>query len=276
MILTLDIYILFVGLLFVYGPSGGGKTTFIKDFLYECENHFDTSVDRIVYIYSIWHELLDRLRDSRPEIEFVENIFPDSQFFSKDQNNLVIYDDLIVELASSSYLTRLCTKNYTKYNLFCIVISQLLFHPGEPFKSLTSNATNIILFKHRRSKQQINIFIRQIGSTRLTSGGFHYQSLYSSVCDDYYSITKEYRGQGDNGTMDSGGCCCTFNSTFFRLSLQIKTLIMESLVVYHKITSSGPFTYLVIDLHPQSKSLDKVFTNMLFSDDRSMVVFDCE
>jgi ABC-type polar amino acid transport system ATPase subunit len=96
-VLTLAVCILCIGLLFVYGPSGSGKTTFIKDFLYECENHFDTNIDRIVYIYSIWHSLLDRLRDLRPEIEFVENTFPDSQFFSKDQNNLVVYDDLIIE-----------------------------------------------------------------------------------------------------------------------------------------------------------------------------------
>jgi GTPase SAR1 family protein len=151
-VLTLAACILCIGLLFIYGPSGSGKTTFIKDFLYECENHFDTNMDRIVYIYSIWHGLLDCLRNLSPEIEFVENIFADSQFFSKDQNIFVVYDDLIIELASSSYLTKLCTKNYTKFNLCCVVISQLLFHPGEPFKSLTSNATNIIFFKHRRSK----------------------------------------------------------------------------------------------------------------------------
>ena len=211
-----NIYLsLYTGLLFVYGPSGSGKSTFVKNFLYECESHFDKPIDRIVYFYSIWHQVLAELKDNRPDIEFVEHVFPENDFFNQAHNNIVIFDDLILELSRSSYLTRLSTKYYTKFNLFCIVISQVLFHPSEGFKSLTSNATNLILFKHRRSRQQINIFLRQIGSPSLTS-------------------------------------------------------------VYHKVTSSGPFSYIAIDLHPQSISEYKVYSDMLYSEDKSMVLFECD
>mgnify|MGYP006230504467 CR=1 FL=1 len=88
-------------------------------------------------------------------------------------------------------------------------------HASEGFKSLTSNATNLVLFKHRRSKQQINIFLRQIGSGNLSS-------------------------------------------------------------VYHNVTGSLPFSYLAIDLHPQSVAEFKVYSHMLYCEEKSMVLFDCE
>lgn len=204
-----------IGLLFLYGPSGSGKSTFVKNFLRECEHHFDKPVDRIVYFYSIWHGVLQELKELRPDIEFVENTFPDSDFFNQAHNNIVIYDDLIIELSRSGYLTRLSTKLYTKYNCFVIVLSQILFHASEGFKSLTSNATNLVLFKHRRSRQQINIFLRQIGSGNLSS-------------------------------------------------------------VYHNVTGSLPFSYLAIDLHPQSVAEFKVYSHMLYCEEKSMVLFDCE
>lgn len=165
----------------VCGPTGCGKTVFVKAFLRHLSLVSDVCFERILFYYAEWQEAYRRLQyDTRVKeqpwgctntktakkkniIEFREGL-PRPEDYSNDplSPKLVIIDDLMRESSSCDAIVDLFTKGSHHKNLSVILISQNLFHQGRGQRDISLNANYIVVFKNPRDRAQIRHLARQV------------------------------------------------------------------------------------------------------------------
>ena len=151
----------------VCGPTGCGKTIFVKTFLKYLPEMADVSFERILFYYAEWQEAYRQLRfDSGQKkyiVEFREGL-PRAEDYSLDPHRpkLVIIDDLMRESSSGDVIVDLFTKGSHHKNLSVILISQNLFHQGRGQRDISLNANYIVVFKNPRDRAQIRHLARQV------------------------------------------------------------------------------------------------------------------
>ena len=88
------------------GPTGSGKTQFVKRMTLEGESVVDKPPDRILWLYGEYQDAYDELKASISNIRFVEGFPPDlNALVDPSVNNLVVVDDLMLECSKDSRLT---------------------------------------------------------------------------------------------------------------------------------------------------------------------------
>lgn len=148
----------------ISGPSGCGKSTFVRRFLSHADRMCTVKFARILLYYGEWQEAY---RELGANIEFHEGL-PQSSDFSHDPQNakLVIVDDLMREAAASSSaggaIVDLFTKGSHHRNLSVMFLTQNLFHQGPGQRSISLNATYILVFKNPRDRSQVYHLARQV------------------------------------------------------------------------------------------------------------------
>ncbi|XP_071581967.1 uncharacterized protein [Temnothorax nylanderi] len=156
----------------VCGPTGCGKTIFVKTFLRQLSHMSDVRFERVLFYYAEWQEAYRHLQyDAREEavpkkkniIEFHEGL-PRPEDYSADplSPKLVIIDDLMRESSSCDAIVDLFTKDSHHKNLSVILISQNLFHHGRGQRDISLNANYIVVFKNPRDRAQIRHLARQV------------------------------------------------------------------------------------------------------------------
>lgn len=157
----------------VCGPTGCGKTIFVKTFLRHLSTMTDARFDRILFYYAEWQEAYRQLQQelTRSEgktkrgctIEFREGL-PRPEDYSNDPlaAKLVIIDDLMRESSSCDVIVDLFTKGSHHKNLSVVLISQNLFHQGRGQRDISLNANYIVVFKNPRDRAQIRHLARQV------------------------------------------------------------------------------------------------------------------
>ena len=143
------------------GPTGCGKTTFIKKLLENLENVMVPRPQRIIYCFSIWQKTFDELLLNNPSIEFKQGLI-DVQEIDKDVLNLVIIDDLMNELKDDATLSEFFTKGSHHRNMSVIFMTQNLFVQGKQMRSVSLNAHYLIVFKNPRDKAQFACLSRHM------------------------------------------------------------------------------------------------------------------
>lgn len=152
------------------GPTGCGKTIFVKTFLRHISLMSDTIFERVLFYYAEWQDAYRQLEyDVKEEstrrnvIEFREGL-PRAEDYSTDplSPKLVIIDDLMRESSSSDAIVDLFTKGSHHKNLSVILISQNLFHQGRGQRDISLNANYIVVFKNPRDRAQIRHLARQV------------------------------------------------------------------------------------------------------------------
>lgn len=141
----------------ISGPSGSGKSVFVKKFVTNLERMCSEKIDRVILYYSEWQPIYTQLGASN--IEFKEGLPQNSDFYDDPRAKLVIIDDLMSE-SSGKTITNLYTKGSHHRNLSVIFITQNLFHQG--LREVSLNSNYIVVFKNPRDKAQIRYFARQI------------------------------------------------------------------------------------------------------------------
>lgn len=160
----------------VCGPTGCGKTIFVKTFLRNLTRMADVRFERVLFYYAEWQEAYRQLQyDSRVKeeekrgetkkniIEFREGL-PRPEDYSNDPltPKLVIIDDLMRESSSCDVIVDLFTKGSHHKNLSVVLISQNLFHQGRGQRDISLNANYIVVFKNPRDRAQIRHLSRQV------------------------------------------------------------------------------------------------------------------
>lgn len=169
----------------VCGPTGCGKTIFVKTFLRHLSRMSNVRFERILFYYAEWQDAYQRLHCDTGEreeekseskysdntlvksrkniIEFREGL-PRPEDYSNDplSPKLVIIDDLMRESSSCDAIVDLFTKGSHHKNLSVILISQNLFHQGRGQRDISLNANYIVVFKNPRDRAQIRHLARQV------------------------------------------------------------------------------------------------------------------
>lgn len=137
----------------ISGPTGCGKSTFIKRFLRQ--NLSNIKFEDIIYCVPEGQ----RPDKSIPFTVFNEGIVDVSDF--EDQKpRLIILDDLMREADNS--VVDLFTKGSHHKNISVIFVTQNIFNQGKGRRDISLNAHYIVAFKNPRDKQQIKHLARQI------------------------------------------------------------------------------------------------------------------
>lgn len=141
------------------GPTGCGKTEFVKKFLKYIDRMSDIRFERIIFYYSEWQS---GYRDLGKNIEFREGL-PRSEDYAADPcPKLLILDDLMRESSSSAAIINLFTKGSHYNNLSVIFITQNIFHQGKGQRDISLNAQYIVAFRNLRDRTQIQHLARQL------------------------------------------------------------------------------------------------------------------
>lgn len=142
----------------ICGPTGCGKTYFVKKFFKYIREMSDVRFERVLFYYSEWQPGYTEYGE---KIEFREGL-PQSADYSNDQRpKLIVIDDLMRE-ASNNSIVDLFTKGSHHKNLSVIYITQNLFHQGHGQRDISLNANYIVVFKNPRDRAQIQHLARQV------------------------------------------------------------------------------------------------------------------
>lgn len=147
----------------VAGPTGAGKTVFIKTFLQYLNVMSNTVFDQVIFYYSEWQSAYENLHVDNKVIEFREGLPQLEDFRDVRRSKLVILDDLMHESsASGQSVVHLFTKGSHHRNLSVFFLTQNLFHQGRGQRDISLNANYIVVFKNPRDRAQIQHLARQI------------------------------------------------------------------------------------------------------------------
>ena len=148
----------------IAGPTQSGKTTLLKKILENNQLYIQPPPTRVIYCYSRWQDNFDILKLSIPNIEFKIGLI-DIDELSKEQNNLVILDDLMTESEKDNSILNLFTVDSHHKNISVILISQNLFSQGKYSRTISLNCQYLIILNNPRDKSQIYFLARQMYPT---------------------------------------------------------------------------------------------------------------
>ena len=140
----------------ISGPTGSGKTMFLKELLYK--GKLSPTPDRIVYLYKRWQPLYDQMQEFIANIEFIRGIpknLDEDSFFDVKKNNIIICDDMMSMTAVDPKIADLYTEGSHHRNLSVINLTQNLFPPGKNAVTQRRNTQYMIIFKSPMSQDQI-------------------------------------------------------------------------------------------------------------------------
>lgn len=158
------------------GPTGSGKTSFIKQFLIERQNLIDTRIYEVIYCLPE-----DQIVDRTIPYTRLHRGVPDISMFKDLLPRIVILDDLLSCVDAN--IVELFIRGSHHYNLSVMFVVQNLFSKNKGCRDISLNSHYIFLMKNPRDKQQINTLARQISPEN---------SRF--ICDAYKDATEEPYG----------------------------------------------------------------------------------
>lgn len=139
------------------GSSNSGKTELCKSLLLHRKQMFDPPPERVIWCYSEYQPSYDNIID----VEFNEGMF-DLDTLNTSQRTLIIYDDLSHDELVDKEMVRIFTKLSHHRNLSCIYITQNVFAKNKYARSISLNASYIIMMSSPRDRMQISFLARQV------------------------------------------------------------------------------------------------------------------
>jgi hypothetical protein len=137
------------------GPSGGGKTNVLLDFIHKSSGTFNRicicckSKDEPLYNY---------LSQKSPEVEFYENgDIPNIDEFDKNDNNLIVFDDLVL-MKDQSDIQEFMIRGRKK-NISVFYLSQSYYK----ISKLIRINCNYIIIKKLSSLKDLKLILSEYG-----------------------------------------------------------------------------------------------------------------
>lgn len=148
----------------ISGPTGSGKTTFLKNLLIYKNILIKPQPNKIILCYKEWQPAYDEFKNSISGIEFHDGILEMSSL-NKNFTNVIIFDDLMNECLSSESIMNLFTVGSHHKNTGVFFITHNIFSKGKFARDISLNAQYLIIFKNPRDPNQFNVLARQLFPT---------------------------------------------------------------------------------------------------------------
>jgi predicted ATPase len=156
----------------VSGPTGSGKTTFVKNLLTIGDQIFTQKPQKVFLFYKAMQDmylemekngLIDEMIDVQNGMPSLDDIHMMVEPFKNEGGSMIIFDDSMSAVNSDTELL-FCNLSHHD-NCSIIFMTQNLFFQDKVFRTMSLNSHYIVLMKNERDKQQISILGRQISPT---------------------------------------------------------------------------------------------------------------
>ena len=177
----------------IFASRQSGKTVFTKNLLLNQERLISPPFKKVIWVYKTWQDSLNELQNGDFEIQFVDDL-PNFDGMSKQENTVIVIDDLMAEAAQSDQVQALFTRG-RHLNLSVIYLAQNLFHKGKHSRDISLDTDYMILFKNARDASQITHLSRQMypHNSKFLTWAFHdaTKEPYSYLFLDLKPYTSE-------------------------------------------------------------------------------------
>jgi hypothetical protein len=119
----------------------------------------------VIYFYNQWQEGFKLFKEENIVKEWIsalpstEDIETKTLPFKHNGGSIIVIDDFAEQLNKDTVqiFTRMCHHN----NFVLILLTQNIFNPNPVFRTISLNATYVLMFKNPRDASQINCFAKQ-------------------------------------------------------------------------------------------------------------------
>ena len=153
----------------INGPTGSGKTTWLKNLLKLKKVLFDVEPKAIFLYYNMMQPiyvelknegLVDEIINVAASFPTLEDVTAKVHKFKDDGGSLIVFDDMITQL-TPDFERIFCNLSHHE-NASVILMTQNLFYNDKIYRTISLNAHYFVLMKNDRDKQQISILAKQI------------------------------------------------------------------------------------------------------------------
>ena len=137
------------------GPTGSGKSVFVRRFVHNIKHMMTPIPDRILWCYGEYQTLYGTVDG----VDFQQGL-PDLDTLDSREKHSIILDDLMDE--TDQRLASLFTKKSHHRNISVMYIVQNLFHRGKHHRTISLNAHYMVVFKNPRDVSQIMALAHQM------------------------------------------------------------------------------------------------------------------
>ena len=144
----------------VAGPTGSGKTTWVRDVL--AEQLFTQPITSVLYCYGVYQGFFDEFDKS--VVEFHQGLPTREKVESLNNGNfnVVVLDDMMQSIVKNVEIQDLFTQHCHHYNISVIFLTQNLYAQGKCARNINLNAHYIVLFANKRDESQALYLGRQL------------------------------------------------------------------------------------------------------------------
>ena len=137
------------------GPTGSGKTMFVRRFVKNIRDMMMPVPDRITWSYDVYQTIYGTITG----VDFVQGL-PDLDMLDPSERHLIIIDDQMDDVDQK--VSDLFTKYSHHKNLSVILIVQNLFNKNKHHRTISLNTHYMILFKNPRDQSQMMSLAQQM------------------------------------------------------------------------------------------------------------------
>jgi hypothetical protein len=186
----------------VSGPTGSGKTTFVKNLLNLGDQIFTEKPKKVFLFYKamqdmylemekdgLIHEMID-VQDGMPSLDSIHDMVSP---FKNEGGSMIIFDDSMSSVNTDFELLFCNLSHHDKCSI--IFMTQNLFFQDKSFRTMSLNSHYIVLMKNDRDKQQISILSRQISPN---NSNYIIQAYKDATKDPYDYLLLDFAPETNN------------------------------------------------------------------------------
>lgn len=178
--MAVSVYLKHPFTMLIAGPTGSGKTHFVRNLINSAKIRCDPPPTKISYFYGEYQEIFN----SMPEVRFVEGLQEDMiSAAGGGQPEWIVIDDLMLEAANQSFISNLFTRGSHHRNISVILIAQNFFMRGRESRNISLNTQYVVCFKNPRDKSIATNIGRQMFPTKSAK----FQRVYEEATRHPYS-----------------------------------------------------------------------------------------
>lgn len=170
----------------VVGPTGCGKSTFVKRLIKHRNRMYNQNVGKILYCYRVWDNHFDELVTGDYNVEMHIGLPHEEKLAQLDDGNfnLLILDDLMAQVVNSAFMEDVFSVHGRHYNVSTVFIMQNVFQQGRHSRTISLQIRAFVLFENGRDRTQVKTLAIQMMGDR------KYQAMIQAYEDVMLSSGK--------------------------------------------------------------------------------------